>query len=79
MAAQPPRGMNEADLAKRAKVPPWKMRDLRQQARGWSAAGVTRAMSVIAETDALIKGAGRDPEYALERAVIEIARARGTR
>ncbi|MEE2035659.1 DNA polymerase III subunit delta [Nocardiopsis sp. CT-R113] len=79
VAAQPPRGMSEADLAKRAKVPPWKLRTLRQQARGWSAAGVTRAMAVVAETDALIKGAGRDPEYALERAVIEIARARGTR
>ena len=79
IAAQPPRGMNDAELAKRAKVPPWKMRGLRQQARGWSPAGVTRAMSVVAETDALIKGAGRDPEYALERAVIEIARARGAR
>ena len=79
VAAQPPRGMSEADLAKRAKVPPWKMRTLRQQARGWSPGGVARAMAVIAETDALIKGAGRDPEYALERAVIEIARARGNR
>ncbi|MEU3309152.1 DNA polymerase III subunit delta [Nocardiopsis sp. NPDC006832] len=79
VAAQPPRGMSEADLAKRAKVPPWKMRSLRQQARGWSPAGVTRAMAVVAETDALIKGAGRDPEYALERAVIEIARARSNR
>lgn len=79
VAAQPPRGMSEADLAKRAKVPPWKMRSLRQQARGWSPGGVTRAMEVVAETDALIKGAGRDPAYALERAVIEIARARGNR
>ncbi|WP_116244959.1 DNA polymerase III subunit delta [Nocardiopsis sp. FIRDI 009] len=79
VASQPQRGTSEAELAKRAKVPPWKMRTLRQQARGWSPAGITRAMSVVAETDALIKGAGRDPEYALERAVIEIARARGTR
>ncbi|MBE3001440.1 DNA polymerase III subunit delta [Nocardiopsis sp. HNM0947] len=77
VVAQPARGVGEAELAKRAKVPPWKLRTLRQQARGWSAAGVTRAMEVVAETDALIKGAGRDPEYALERAVIEIARARG--
>ncbi len=79
VAAQPPRGVSEAELAKRAKVPPWKLRTLRQQARGWSPAGITRAMAVVAETDALIKGAGRDPEYALERAVIEIARARGRR
>ena len=79
VAAQPPRGVSEAELAKRAKVPPWKLRTLRQQARGWSPAGITRAMAVVAETDALIKGAGRDPEYALERAVIEIAQARGRR
>lgn len=77
VVAQPSRGVGEADLAKRAKVPPWKLRTLRQQARGWNAAGVARAMEVVAETDALIKGAGRDPEYALERAVIEIAHARG--
>ncbi|MFW6639001.1 DNA polymerase III subunit delta [Nocardiopsis algeriensis] len=79
VAASPPRGTGDAELAKRAKVPPWKLRTLRQQARGWSPAGISRAMAVVAETDALIKGAGRDPEYALERAVIEIARARGMR
>lgn len=79
VAAEPVRGSSEADLAKRAKVPPWKLRTLRQQARRWNRAGVTRAMEVVAETDALIKGAGRDPEYALEWAVIEIARARSSR
>ncbi|WP_017536710.1 DNA polymerase III subunit delta [Nocardiopsis halophila] len=76
VAAQPPRGVSEAEIAKRAKVPPWKLKTLRQQARGWSPQGVARAMRVVAETDALIKGAGRDPAYALERAVIEIATAR---
>ncbi|MFC4560841.1 DNA polymerase III subunit delta [Nocardiopsis mangrovi] len=79
VVAQPARGGSEADLAKRAKVPPWKLKSLRQQARGWSPQGLARAMSVIAETDALIKGAGRDPAYALERAVIEIATARSRR
>lgn len=79
VAAQPPRGSSDADLAKRAKVPPWKLKSLRQQARGWSAGGINRALQVVAETDAQIKGAGRDPAYALERAVIEIARARGRR
>ncbi|MDA8372175.1 MAG: DNA polymerase III subunit delta [Nocardiopsaceae bacterium] len=78
VVAQPQRGVADAELAKRAKVPPWKLRTLRQQARGWTPQGVARAMAVIAETDALIKGAGRDPAYALERAVIEIAAARGS-
>lgn len=79
VAAQPPRGMPEAELAKRAKVPPWKLRTLRQQARGWTPQGLAHAMQVVAETDAMIKGASRDPAYALERAVIEIATARSPR
>ncbi|MBB4930279.1 DNA polymerase-3 subunit delta [Lipingzhangella halophila] len=79
VVAQPQRGASDADLAKRAKVPPWKLKTLRQQARDWSPNGVAHAMQVVAETDALIKGAGRDPEYALERAVIEIASARSRR
>ncbi|RCV50068.1 DNA polymerase III subunit delta [Marinitenerispora sediminis] len=79
VVVQPPRGIADAELAKRAKVPPWKLKSLRQQARGWSPQGVARALQVVAETDALIKGAGRDPAYALERAVIEIGTARGQR
>ncbi|TQN31051.1 DNA polymerase III delta subunit [Haloactinospora alba] len=77
VVAQPPPGVADAELAKRAKVPPWKIKTLRQQARGWTPDGLARALRVVAETDALIKGAGRDPNYALERAVLEIASARG--
>lgn len=79
VAVQPPRGLSDAELAKQAKVPPWKLRTIRQQARGWTPRGVAHAMRVVAETDALVKGAGRDPAYALERAVIEIVSARGRR
>ncbi|GAB3459466.1 DNA polymerase III subunit delta [Streptomonospora sediminis] len=79
VVAQPQRGASDTELAKRAKVPPWKLKTLRQQVRGWSPQGVARAMAAVAETDALIKGAGRDPAYALERAVIEIATARNQR
>lgn len=79
VVAQPQRGVPDTELAKAAKVPPWKLKTLRQQARGWSPTGVARALAVVAETDALIKGAGRDPAYALERAVIEIAGARNQR
>ena len=31
-----PRGMREADLAREVGVPPWKLRTIRDQARGWS-------------------------------------------
>lgn len=76
VVAQPQRGLGDAELAKRARVPPWKLKTLRQQARGWSPAGIARALGIVAETDAQIKGAGRDPAYALERAVIDIVTAR---
>lgn len=79
VVAQPPRGLRDAELAKRAKVPPWKLKTLRQQARGWSPHGVARALEIVAETDALVKGAGRDPAYALERAVVGIVSARRER
>ncbi|MBO2529284.1 MULTISPECIES: DNA polymerase III subunit delta [Thermobifida] len=79
VVVQSSRGLSESELAKQAKVPPWKLRTLRQQARGWTPRGVAQAMRVVAETDALVKGAGRDPAYALERAVIEIVAARGRR
>ena len=34
-----PRGMREADLAREVGVPPWKLRTIRDQSRGWSDAG----------------------------------------
>ncbi|MDS1271165.1 DNA polymerase III subunit delta [Lipingzhangella sp. LS1_29] len=79
VVADPPRGVGDGELAKRAKVPPWKIKTLRQQARGWTVSGLGRALEVVAETDVQIKGAGRDPAYALERAVLEIVSARDRR
>ncbi|WP_236542835.1 DNA polymerase III subunit delta [Spiractinospora alimapuensis] len=76
VVSQPQRGLGDAELAKRARVPPWKLRTLRQQARGWTPAGITRALELVAETDAQVKGAGADPSYALERAVSGIVTAR---
>ena len=76
VVAEPPRGVGDGELAKRAKVPPWKLKTLRQQARGWSTTGLGAALEVVAETDVQLKGAGRDPAYALERAVLEIVAAR---
>ena len=34
-----PRGMREADLAREVGVPPWKLRTIRDQSRGWSDGG----------------------------------------
>jgi DNA polymerase-3 subunit delta len=74
----PPR-MKEADLAREVGVPPWKLRSLREQSRGWSDAGLARAIRAVAQADADIKGAASDPSYTLERLVLTITGLREPR
>ncbi len=74
-----PRSMREADLAREVGVPPWKLRSLRDQSRGWSDAGIARAIRAVARADADIKGAAGDPAYTLERLVLTITGLREAR
>lgn len=67
------RGMREADLAREVGVPPWKLRSLRDQARGWDDRGLAHAIREVARADADIKGQAGDPAYSLERLVITVA------
>ena len=67
-----PRAMREADLAREVGVPPWKLRTIRDQSRGWSDAGIARAIRAIAQADADIKGAASDASYTLERLVLTV-------
>ncbi|GAA3537279.1 DNA polymerase III subunit delta [Nocardioides daeguensis] len=71
-----PRGMRDADLAREVGVPPWKLRSLRDQARGWTDAGLARAIRAVAHADADIKGAASDSSYALERLVLTVTSLR---
>lgn len=71
-----PGGLRDADLAKEAGVPPWKLKSMRPQARGWDQRGLGQALQTVAVADADIKGAADDAEFALERAVLAVARAR---
>lgn len=75
--ATAPRGLRPADLARELGMPPWKVDRVRQQLRGWTGDGVAHALRAVAEADAAVKGAGVDAAYALERAVLTIAQARG--
>ncbi|MCX2969882.1 MULTISPECIES: DNA polymerase III subunit delta [Streptomyces] len=77
--ASAPGGMRPADLARELGMPPWKVDRVRQQMRGWSADGVAAALRAVAEADAAVKGAAYDPAYALEKAVVTIARAARSR
>lgn len=69
-------GGNQYQLASQLGMPPWKIERARAPARGWSAAGLARAMAVVADLNADVKGQAADPDYALERAVMDIGRAR---
>lgn len=77
--ASAPRGARPGDLARDLGMPPWKIDRVRQQMRGWSADGVATALRAVAAADAGVKGGGDDPGYALEKAVVAIARAARSR
>ncbi|GAB2459301.1 DNA polymerase III subunit delta [Nocardioides hungaricus] len=74
-----PGRMSETDLAREVGVPPWKLRTIRNQSRGWSEAGIGRAIRAIAQADADIKGAASDASYTLERLVLTVAGLREER
>ncbi len=74
-----PRGLREGDLAREAGVPPWKIRILREQARGWDDVGLANAIVAVAQADADVKGASSDAAYALERMVLRVTGSRSAR
>jgi DNA polymerase III subunit delta len=74
-----PRGLGEGDLAREVGVPPWKLKSLRRQANGWNPGGLADAICAVARADADVKGASGDPDHALERMVMAVARARSAR
>ena len=71
-----PRGARDTDLARDAGVPPWKLRLVRDQLRGWDDTGLGTAVRAVAVADAEVKGAGADAAYSLERMVLTISAAR---
>ena len=69
-------GQRDVDLAREVGVPPWKLKTLRSQARGWDARGLAVALRAVAVADADVKGAAEDAAFSLERAVLAVAAAR---
>ena len=51
----------------------------RTAARGWTAAGLAVGMALVADLNASVKGAAADPDYALEKAVMDLVAARRKR
>ncbi len=61
-----PSGSSEADIARMAGVPPWKVRTLRDQARKWRPAELADAALLLTYADAALKGGHIDELGAVE-------------
>jgi DNA polymerase-3 subunit delta len=70
---------NPNQMAGELGMPPWKVRKAQGQSRGWNQDGLATAMRVVARLNAEVKGVAADPGYALERAVLQVAAAKGDR
>jgi DNA polymerase-3 subunit delta len=66
-------------LAPALGMPPWKVKRARTQSRGWAEPGLRKALGVVADLNADVKGNAADPAFALESAVRRIADARALR
>lgn len=69
--------MGVDEIARDLKLPPWRVDKARRQCRGWTPESLVEAHAAVARADAEVKGGGTDPAYALERAVLAVARGRG--
>lgn len=63
-------------IARDLKLAPWMVDKARRQSRGWTPATLAAAHCAVAYADAEVKGAGGDPAYAVERAVLAVASGR---
>lgn len=67
---------SSGQLANQFGLAPWQVDRAKRDLQGWSEEGLARAISVLAETDAQVKGEARDPVFALER-MVNVVSARG--
>ena len=68
-----------ADIARDLGMAPWQVDKARRGLTGWGPEGLAEAIQAVANADFEVKGGGRDPVYAVERAVLTITRARSGR
>ncbi|WP_270887683.1 DNA polymerase III subunit delta [Pedococcus sp. 5OH_020] len=65
-----------ADLARDLGMAPWQVDKARRALSGWGPEGLATSIQAVALADFEVKGGGRDPVYAVERAVLAITSAR---
>lgn len=69
-------GLPDVEIARRAGVPPWKLRDYAKISRFWQPAGLAKAIQLIARADSEVKGAASDADFALEAMLLGVLRLR---
>jgi DNA polymerase-3 subunit delta len=67
---------SSALLASENGLAPWQVDRARRDLQGWTSEGLARCIEALAATDADVKGAGRDPVFALER-LVEVISSHG--
>jgi DNA polymerase III subunit delta len=65
-----------ADIARQVGLAPWQVEKAWRVLGGWDSEGLGRSIQAVAAADFEVKGGGRDPQYAVERAVLTITRER---
>lgn len=68
-----------ADIARQVGLAPWQVEKAWRVLGGWDSEGLGRSIQAVAAADFEVKGGGRDPQYAVERAVLAITRERRRR
>lgn len=71
VAAMRGRGASARDLG----LAPWQVDRARKDLQNWTPEGLATAITAVADADAEVKGAGRDPLFAVERAILRICDA----
>lgn len=65
-----------ADVARDLGMAPWQVDKARRALSGWDSEALARSIQAVAAADFEVKGGGRDPVYAVERAVLTITHER---
>ena len=68
-----------ADVARDLGMAPWQVDKARRGLSGWGPEGLADSIQAVALADFEVKGGGRDPVYAVERAILTITASRNGR
>ncbi len=66
------RSLSAADIG----LAPWQVQRAERELRGWRPESLAEAISAVARADEEVKGLSRDPDFAIERALLRVVAAR---